>query len=80
MGVIAISTKKFFGKNDVLSFGKHKGRTIEEVRQEDPAYIVWLDENVHQISIDQKIVSDCEEDIHDSIMASLDDSFLFAND
>ena len=27
---------------DVLTFGKHKGRTIEYVLDNDPGYIVWL--------------------------------------
>jgi len=49
------------GKNDKILFGKYKGKTISEIAEENPGYIVWLDENVKTISIDQKIVADCEE-------------------
>lgn len=28
-----------------LTFGKHKGKTIEEVAAEHPSYIFWMSEN-----------------------------------
>lgn len=36
--------------NTVLNFGKHSGKTMQEVAYEDPEYIIWLDENTdHQV-------------------------------
>lgn len=29
-----------------LTFGKHAGKTPEEVAEEDPSYIIWMYENV----------------------------------
>lgn len=29
-------------KNQVIPFGKHKGKTVEEVQTSDPSYINWL--------------------------------------
>lgn len=55
------------GKNDKMTFGKYKGKTISEIAEENPGYIVWLDEKVKTISIDQKIVADCEEMTDDDI-------------
>ena len=51
------------GKNDKITFGK----TIKELWENYPEYIVWLDENVDTISIDQYIVADCKEAIEDSL-------------
>ena len=31
-------------REDVFVFGKHKGHTVQIVLDEDPGYIVWLDE------------------------------------
>ena len=49
------------GKNDKITFGKHNGKTIKELWENYPEYIVWLDENVHTISIDQYIVAECQQ-------------------
>ena len=28
-----------------FSFGKHQGRTLEQVRQRDPSYFTWIEQN-----------------------------------
>ena len=50
------------GKNDKITFGKHNGKTIKELWDNYPEYIVWLDENINTISIDQHIVAECFKD------------------
>ena len=35
----------FNNKSDILNFGKYKGETIEWVLENDPGYILWLDES-----------------------------------
>ena len=53
------------GKNDILTFGKFKNKTIQWIFDNHPQYIVWLDENVKTISIDQYIVAQCIENCND---------------
>ena len=31
--------------NNIMSFGKYKGKKLDEILTEDPSYIIWLDEN-----------------------------------
>ncbi len=35
----------YYGMEDELGFGKHKGKTVAEVLDEDPSYIKWAIEN-----------------------------------
>lgn len=44
--------------NDVLKFGKYKGRTVLEVIDENPSYIVWCIRNVKGFVIDKKLSDD----------------------
>ncbi len=44
-----------------LNFGKHKGKTIDEVLEEDPTYIRWCLENIDWFKLseeDEKEVSE----------------------
>lgn len=65
MGVTATNAKGFFGKNDKLPFGKYKDKTIIWIAENEPYYILWLDEKIETISIDQQIVRDCEQAIQE---------------
>lgn len=42
-----------------MPFGKHKGKTFEEIKDEAPGYILWLDENVDRISLPADFVESC---------------------
>ena len=33
---------RVLGLRDVMPFGKHKGRTIQEIIDERPSYVTWL--------------------------------------
>jgi hypothetical protein len=33
---------KKYGPNDVVTFGKHRGKHIHEIASEDPTYITWM--------------------------------------
>lgn len=35
-----------------LQFGKHKGRPVEDVLNEDPYYLYWCLENVEHFQVD----------------------------
>ena len=41
--------------NDVLQFGKYKGRTVLEVIDTNPSYIVWCIQNVKDFVIDKRL-------------------------
>ena len=45
----------------VLEFGKHKGKSLERIAEEDNAYILWLDrEDV--LVIDREFLKSCQMD------------------
>ena len=44
--------------NIKISFGKHKGRTLEEIYKDDKSYFMWLKNNE---KTDEKLRKACEE-------------------
>ena len=45
----------------VVEFGKHRGKTLEQIAEQDNAYIFWLDrENV--LNIEQEFLEACQMD------------------
>ena len=44
----------------IITFGKHKGKTLDEISDTDPSYICWLKENVKTIKISKSLAEDCE--------------------
>lgn len=42
--------------DSVLGFGKHQGKTIEEVIQEDKSYIKWMIEKFETDTFDEEIM------------------------
>lgn len=37
--------------SDILTFGKHKGKTVESILDDNPDYLVWLvEEGICQVS------------------------------
>lgn len=50
----------------ILTFGKHKGKTIDDLMDEcEFSYIVWLEENVDSVSIDTKTYKTCKNILFD---------------
>ncbi len=45
---------------DIITFGKYKGKTFYEISYIDPDYIVWLNENVKTIKLPEKFVDEVE--------------------
>lgn len=43
--------KKGTGLQDRLDFGKHRGKTLEEVIEEDPRYIRWALREIDRFDI-----------------------------
>ena len=54
----------------VLTFGKHKGKSIDELmNEEEYSYIVWLSDNVSGVSVNKEIYNYCKaEVVRDIIM------------
>lgn len=46
------STIKVLSPDDILSFGKYKGKTLREIHQEDSNYLIWLSQNKNDFVID----------------------------
>lgn len=39
----------------VLTFGKHKGRKVRNVVQDDPNWLVWAQDNVDWFALDEEV-------------------------
>ena len=49
--------KKTFKLTDELTFGKHKGTSVEDVISEDSGYMNWVVENVEWFKLDKEAQS-----------------------
>jgi hypothetical protein len=58
--------------NDTITFGKYKGKTLNEIAELDAGYIVWLDEEIKSIKIDTDFVSQCLREELEYRSASMD--------
>jgi hypothetical protein len=47
--------------NKELTFGKYKGSTPLQVAEEDPAYIVWMYDNLDYKHCTEALRDECEE-------------------
>ena len=54
----------FVGINYVITFGKHQGRLLGDVAEEEPRYIVWLDDE-KILKIDPAILARCQSEVDD---------------
>jgi hypothetical protein len=50
---------------DTITFGKHTGKTFNEISNIDPDYILWLDENVKDVKLPKKWIEAVEMDIRE---------------
>ena len=59
---------------DTITFGKHNGKTFNEISNIDPDYIIWLDENVKTIKLPERFVDVVKtetSDLHGVVLESL---------
>lgn len=42
-------------KNNIMSFGKYKGRYVKEVLISDPAYLIWVEYNSYNFTLSKEI-------------------------
>jgi hypothetical protein len=50
---------------DIITFGKYKGKTFDEIADLDPDYILWLDKNVKNVKLPKKWVEAIEMDVRE---------------
>lgn len=50
----------------VVTFGKHKGKTLDAIAEEDPSYIVWLADN-DILHIDSTLLDNARRDDMESV-------------
>ena len=67
-----------YGINDVLSFGKHKGSTIDQILDHDPSYLDWLDRK-HIIDISPDILDAAHESMIERSCAYGDPQDFYEN-
>jgi uncharacterized protein (DUF3820 family) len=73
---IFIESKPFLyaGYNNLMTFGKHKGKLIGEVVENYPEYIVWIADN-NIMKIELTILKQCREKVKyhwEDLMGSAD--------
>ncbi len=50
---------------DIITFGKYKGKTFDEIADIDPDYILWLDEKVKDVKLPKKWIESVEMDVRE---------------
>lgn len=67
-----------FLKSTILKFGKYKkeGKTLEEIMNEDAAYLVWCEKNISWFEVPQELLEEiaytAELQYEDSLPYGLD--------
>lgn len=48
-------------RSTMLAFGKHKGETVQSILDDDPSYIVWMNDNIDGVDFADNIVEEAED-------------------
>lgn len=62
-GLVEINMTEKVNKNDMITFGKYKRKTFNQVSKIDPYYIIWITENVKSIKLPKKFVDKVQHSI-----------------
>lgn len=57
---------------DIITFGKYKGKSFNEIAEIEPSYILWLHENVDSIKFSKKWLDLVEWDAREQEEALFD--------
>lgn len=57
---------------DIITFGKYKGKSFDEIAEIEPSYILWLNENVDSIKFPKKWLELVEQDVREQREVLLD--------
>lgn len=50
---------------DIINFGKYKGKTFDEISDIEPSYILWLAENVNGMNFNKRWLEAVEWDVRE---------------
>lgn len=50
---------------DLITFGKYKGKSFDEISNIDPSYILWLAKNVDSVKLPKKWLEAVEWDVRE---------------
>lgn len=48
-------------RNEIITFGKYKGATIDEIHLKDPSYLIWADGHVENFNLNDYFYYKCIE-------------------
>lgn len=67
---------------DVITFGKYKGKTFDEISDIEPSYILWLRDNVDSVKLPKNFLEAVEWDVRENEDNFMDayESFMSWND
>jgi hypothetical protein len=60
---VGVKTK---GLQDVVTFGRWKGHTLQTVLDEDPDYIIWMNEHVDFFKVSEDVIQKAYEEINNA--------------
>ena len=60
MPEIDLNSKRFKGPNDLITFGKYKGKTLAEVAKVEARYLLWANEKIDWFDIDEDYLIEIE--------------------
>lgn len=63
---------KRVGASYEMTFGKYQGKTIGWIKDNDPEYILWLDDNIDTMIIAYGIVEECTDRVYESVILGID--------
>lgn len=55
---MSVPEASVFRKHYTLTFGKYKGKKIEDVIEEDPKYLLWAHENIEWFQLSDEALED----------------------
>lgn len=64
--------------SDRITFGKHKGKTVEQLLSESPSYLVWLIEKTERTDFPNQIINKIYMEDADINMAKSFENFVDA--
>lgn len=64
--------------SDVITFGKHKGKTVEQLISESPSYVVWLIEKTDRTDFPEDLINKIYMENADINMAKSFENFVDA--
>lgn len=56
-----MADKKVLKRSDVLTFGKYKGKTVDEILKLDLSYMTWASKNLEKLTFEESVLKEIED-------------------